>query len=295
LYEHDASLPEADTLDYFEHRPAEWLTPFVRCIWMLREADGAGEPVPERVLPDGCVETILHLGAPFRARAADGSWQTQPEAFLVGQITGPLVLAATGPVDVVGVRWRPGGAHSFVRLPMAELTDRQVALDDLSGLRAATLLERVRRLPDLKGRARLLEGWLAGRIKMSRARGDEEAAVRLILNSGGRLSVTSVAGQLGTSVRRLQRGFRDRVGVGPKFLARLARFHSFLRALPAAPPGGLAALALRHGYSDQPHLTREFRAFAGESPGRFAAAPHELTDFFIGRRTSVADEPDPAD
>jgi hypothetical protein len=90
LYEHDASLPEADTLDYFEHRPAEWLTPFVRCIWMLREADGAGEPVPERVLPDGCVETILHLGAPFRARAADGSWQTQPEAFLVGRLRGLL-------------------------------------------------------------------------------------------------------------------------------------------------------------------------------------------------------------
>jgi transcriptional regulator GlxA family with amidase domain len=47
----------------------------------------------------------------------------------------------------------------------------------------------------------------------------------------------------------------------------------FNRALDALQAGqrDLAGVALAAGYYDQAHFNRDFRAFAGESPGRWLA------------------------
>jgi methylphosphotriester-DNA--protein-cysteine methyltransferase len=281
-------------MDYREIPPSPRLAPFVACFWLLRDSADGAAPAPQRVLPDGCVESVFHLGRPFHRRAPGGDWLRQPEAILVGQITGPILLAPGGEVDVVGVRWRPAGAHAFLGRPLAELTDREVALEDLdSGSRE--LVERLRAAARPAARIELLEAWLWERLASApAAEGRVELAVRLLLTSGGRLPVSVVADRLGTSVRQLQRAFRERVGVGPKFLARLVRFQRFVRALPRSSAEGVAALALAAGYCDQAHLIREFRELAGETPGRFASERHELSDLLTGhpRPPAVRAAPD---
>jgi AraC-like DNA-binding protein len=54
--------------------------------------------------------------------------------------------------------------------------------------------------------------------------------------------------------------------MSPKRYARLMRFRSLLASLRHAPADALGLLALEAGYSDQAHMTREFRAFAGVTP-----------------------------
>ena len=56
----------------------------------------------------------------------------------------------------------------------------------------------------------------------------------------------------------------------PKTAARIFRFNRALRLLRELPAGGLAELAFECGYYDQAHLNRDFRAFAGTSPGELA-------------------------
>jgi AraC-like DNA-binding protein len=41
-------------------------------------------------------------------------------------------------------------------------------------------------------------------------------------------------------------------------------------AIWADPSIDLARLAFDAGYSDQPHMTREFRRYSGQTPSRFA-------------------------
>jgi Helix-turn-helix domain len=66
--------------------------------------------------------------------------------------------------------------------------------------------------------------------------------------------------------RHLAARFERDVGVSPKQAARLIRFEAARRRLGAVP---LARLAAEHGYADQAHLAREFRALAGTPPTAF--------------------------
>ena len=63
--------------------------------------------------------------------------------------------------------------------------------------------------------------------------------------------------------------FRREVGLPPKTLARILRFHR-ARGLIVAPGGAdFAEVADLCGYYDQAHLIRDFREFAGCTPAEF--------------------------
>ena len=94
---------------YCEIKPSPLLSQFIECFWTL-ERDGAHEPSePERILPDGCVELILNFGSPFRERRDDGRQELQPNFFLVGQMTRPMLISSSGHVELIGIRFHPGG------------------------------------------------------------------------------------------------------------------------------------------------------------------------------------------
>jgi AraC-like DNA-binding protein len=103
-------------------------------------------------------------------------------------------------------------------------------------------------------------------------RPDVARAWRRLVETHGTLGVEAVARELGCSRRHLAARFGEELGLSPKRLARVLRFrraHALLGERPGTPLAGLAAEC---GYADQAHLTREFRALAGVTPGAFAAS-----------------------
>jgi len=72
--------------------------------------------------------------------------------------------------------------------------------------------------------------------------------------------------------RRLQRIFREHVGLTPKEAARVARLRAALDVMRAGPTLPLGRVALRAGYYDQPHFNREFARLAGVAPGAWRVA-----------------------
>jgi AraC-like DNA-binding protein len=82
-------------------------------------------------------------------------------------------------------------------------------------------------------------------------------------------SVDTVVADSGYSHRHVVRTFEQAVGLKPKTYGRLRRFDRVLARLAAEPDASWADLAAAEGYTDQAHLIREFRSFAGVTPGRY--------------------------
>jgi AraC-like DNA-binding protein len=82
----------------------------------------------------------------------------------------------------------------------------------------------------------------------------------------GRARIGALADELGWSRKRLVARLREQLGLPPKAAARLLRFE---RARSLAGTMSWAELAFACGFSDQPHLIAEFRAFTGQPPETF--------------------------
>jgi AraC-like DNA-binding protein len=266
---------------YREVLPAPILRRFIECYWFLR-ADRAAPSDPQPILPDGCMELVFNLGAPFRRCHPDGRspWsEEQPSRMLVGQMDHHVTVRATGPVDVVGVRFHPTGAHPLFRFPMAELANELVPLEDV-----VALPERFGSASSMEDRRRTLDAILSTRFENTATLdSDFERAVGSVVEAEGRVSTDTLAALMGVGPRQLERRFRERVGLGPKRFAKVLRFQSvFRRAFLDERPW--AELALDCGYYDQAHFIRDFKSFTGRSPSALFSHENAVTRVFTRRR-----------
>ena len=151
---------------YSERKPQPPLSSFVECFWTL-ESD-VPSTQPERILPDGCVELILNFGARF-SQHDEGQLNLQPRSFIVGQMTGPILISPTGPVQLLGIRFHPGGTLPFLRLPLHEITNQVVDLGGLSSKLERALLSASGQSPLLSEKVTAVETLLTNQLASAAA------------------------------------------------------------------------------------------------------------------------------
>jgi AraC-like DNA-binding protein len=259
---------------YADYAPAPRHAAIVERYWFL---DGDGIGVPDTIVPDGRVEVVFHYGARFRRHHPDGTSELQPRAILAGQMLTPIVLSHAGTASVAAIRLRPSAVGSVIRGNAADVTSRVLDLDDvMTGTRLVP-----EQLADARGdRARIavLEQWLES-ADVAQPRRDVDAAVELILRSGGAGQLATIASRAGVSLRHLERRFAHDVGLAPKTFARIVRLQRALHRIGAGTPLGDVAAAC--GYFDQPHMTRDFSRLAETSPAAWRQHAGPLALLFV--------------
>ena len=187
-------------------------------------------------------------------------------SFAAGLFAGPVLIESFGAACCVQINFTPLGARRFFGLPMSELTDSMVVLDDVLGAEGTALREQLGNAPDWAARFDLAEAFVATRLAIAAETPPAIAwAYDRIITSGGRTRIASIAERLGWSRKHLAEKFTDATGIGPKTLSRIVRFNRALR-LSRQPTADWADIAADCGYADQAHLVREFRDLAGETP-----------------------------
>ncbi len=262
---------------YREVRPRPPLDRFLECFWFADDDAPPRGSLPERIVPDGCPELIVHLATPFERLDDRGTPSIQPRAFLVGTLTRPLQVRPRGRVRTMGVRFRPFGLSAFLAAPLHELTDCTTPVAELWNGAARRLEEALGEARTDAERVREAERFLLDRLRLEPDR-SIESMVQLILRARGQIRIEPLARRMGVSLRQVERRFRDAVGVGPKALSRLVRFQEVLRRL--SDDELWVEVALDCGYYDQAHLVRDFRQFVGLAPRRFRDAEGDLARQF---------------
>lgn len=270
---------------YRELKPTPSLRPFVECFWTL-EGDASINPSPpERILPDGCVELILNFGDRFLQH--DGfQRKLQPRNYLVGQMTGPVLISASERVELLGIRFQPSGTRPFVEVPAHEFTDRVVELGSISTQFERELLHACAAGSTLTRKIAVVDKFLARELTKAKHDSQLLTLAANVIDSHGVVSVDELASQAGISSRQLERRFLRDVGIGPKLLARIIRFQQVFRAVDQSNPGW-ADVAFACGYYDQAHLIRDFKQFAQQTPAVLLANRTPLTESFT-RKTRMS-------
>jgi AraC-like DNA-binding protein len=197
------------------------------------------------VRPDGCLD-ILYSAAGLQ---------------VVGTMTAEQRYDLAANASTGGLRFRPGMAASFLRVPAAELTDRVVPLEDLWGAGVHDLQSRLDGAASSADRLQILSDTVR---PPAPAPNTVQRAIEVVTSSHGDVDLEWVARQAGMGERQFRRRCLEESGLAPKQLCRVLRFRHACELSGRGLPWGLIAAAA--GYFDQAHLIRDFREFTGATP-----------------------------
>ncbi|KAB8316148.1 helix-turn-helix transcriptional regulator [Tolypothrix campylonemoides VB511288] len=264
------------------------LSPWVSAVW---SADIAGAR-PERTLPTGDMHVAIRVHG--RASRLSGVGPRRAGAVVCGARSTPYDKVAL-PGRTVGVQLRPGAARALFGVAADTIAERHVALDALWGDGARALRTSLAALDDAALQLDLFERALQSRLRAPRAPHPDVLAAVALLDAGR--DVASVVAAADRSHRRFIALFRAAVGIAPKRYACLRRFRRVL-ASASGDACDWAAIADAHGYCDQSHLIREFRAFSGLTPeawraGAAGTGQFRPRPFAVVRASSQASQEEP--
>jgi AraC-like DNA-binding protein len=258
-------------MQLIRHRPGAPLDSCVECLWWSQR--DTPERHGEHMLPSGGAQMVFALHeSPILCSPAAPTPDFQ--AWSRGIVHGPQwSYYKTGPKPAgatAGVSFRAGAAGAILGVPVAELTGRHVSIEALWGARGLRLREALLEAQGPAAVFRVLERELSARL--ARPLLIHPAVARALAGPSTLWSSARVADiqrAAGYSPKHFIALFRQAVGLTPKHYYRVKRFRSVLRLLADGGGGSLADLSATAGYSDQAHLTREFREFAGITPTRY--------------------------
>lgn len=249
-----------------ERRPAgDAVAPWVEYHWRLAWDLPPGRSYVSEVLPHPTCSLTVEDATHPRPGVPPGE-----RVVVTGVSTRRFDVELRGRGRVLGVRFRPGGLAALTGLGAAAWSDRTVAARAVLPGRMVDRLADPALAEDADAWGAAAEEGLAALDPGPDERYDEVlAVVGTMLADPALLTVGEVAQRHGCTPRRLQRLFAHYVGVGPKWVLARYRMHDVVAALDAGYDGTLTDLAVRHGWYDQAHFTRDFTALVGVTPGRY--------------------------
>ncbi|MCS4300731.1 AraC family transcriptional regulator [Chryseobacterium sp. BIGb0232] len=250
-----------------EFEPPEELRDSIKCFWYNRR-DCEESLSSFEVLPDGYAEIIFHFGGGCSI-SHHGNIEELPSPFMMGLLNQPAVFHGEHRLEIIGIRCYPwvvfdllglvpgkseNGVHLFEH-PVAGLHNilkEHIAagrIDDAIMMVKECFMEIRSHVP--------VDSML---FKAGEA----------LKKANGSIPVNQIAASAHTTVRTLERKFKQSSGHTVKDVSGLMRFEQVRNHLWLYPDSNIAGLARELGYTDQSHLSREFKRYTGITPAVFA-------------------------
>jgi AraC-like DNA-binding protein len=244
-------------MSYFQFSPDYALTNYIDAYWYAK--GDKNELTTEKILPDGCVDIIFNLGENHKADD-NGFIMKNEGVYLVGTMTRFKNTITTSETDLLGIRFKPAAFSAFYEFDsLHEVTDQKIELDKEF-------------LPDFQ---KIMEDSVLSLNqfflnKLSKPNHNLFQVINDILKHKGQISLQVLALSHFTTIRQLERGFKNHVGISPKEFINLVRYQFAVSTIKSKSANqSLLDIALECGYYDHSHLTNEVKRYTGVLPSQF--------------------------
>ncbi len=252
-------------MQHQEFEPPSALQDTINCFWHIRK-DFGEEQSSFEVVPDGYAEIIFYFGSALSI-SHNGILQPLPSPFMMGLLNHPVVFFSKNRLEIIGIRCFPWTVFDLLGLPSGKDKVRifehpiallQPALNNL--IHANKIDEAV---------AQIKQYFLSARSGIAVDSMLFKAGVAM-REANGSMPVSQVAAAAHATARTLERKFKKSSGHTVKDVSALMRFEQVRNQLWLHPDSNLVGLAHELGYTDQPHLSKEFKRYSGSTPAAFA-------------------------
>lgn len=247
---------------------AHWITPapevadVVDQYWHVAWQLDAGEALDQRIIDLPAVTITIEEG------------DVPAPLVITGVQSGAWRRTIRGRGTVFALRLRPAGLAVLSDLRPGQLADATLPLTRTLDRRLHRLLAEIAAQPTAAARARAADQAIREQLADRPPSASGLLANQVLDELRSRIHTRTglpLAQQFHVHERTVQRALRLTLGHGPKWISRRIRLQQAALTLATRPEEELAGIASELGYTDQSHLTGDFRAIAGLTPSRYRA------------------------
>lgn len=270
----------------FEHiLPSPYLKLFVKRYLLLHfkvGQSGASFMKPYPPCPEQCL-TFNPRATLTSVNQQTGQVIHRTSNYLSGQQVSRLNLHLSNDYLMLKVVFLPGAMYQLFGIPLFQFTDQYLDSQSVIGNEIKTVNEQMTNADSYQQIIHIAEAYLWQKIKKSKIDANPVGKIgELLVENPTRFSLDWLADQACWSPRQLERQFIERMGVSPKFLARISRFDKAFELKQINPSMDWLSIALQTGYNDYQHLVKDFKQFAGVTPNIMMQAEQNSPERVLG-------------
>ena len=248
--------------------PHPLLQDSIHCIMPVHAIFDTPDPATPCFYPPTPQNSLfLYLRDPISAQLDPSlDFLPQPRAVIVGPQTNPVYLLLHQEHLAIRIGFHPSGLYRLLGMPLHELVDKSFDATDFFGRPLRMLVDQLQYCNGFDEMVHLVESFLLDQLVHQKVLLPFDQAMQALLRSGGNCSIDQIASLACLSNRQFERVCKERIGLSPKYFARLIRFSRAYRMHEEQPEATWTTIAHSVGYFDQMHLIRDFREFTHQSP-----------------------------
>ena len=263
---------------YQKYKPANRLSHLVQCYFIWEGYPSV--PMDIESPPNGLCSMVYSYKKPYQLSNAKYTRYTVPGFFISGQALKNYILHINGEIGVIGVALKPGALHHITGIPMYGLTDERLDFTDVWPDDYAGLASQLSARNTHQSKVNEIEAFLLQ--KTSEAVFGSKAiryAANEIFESKGQIDLVNLIQEVYMSRRTFERKFLEEVGLSPKTYVKIRRFGYTCSLMAGHREVDFMEVLHRGGYYDQSHFIKDFKYFAGRTPGHYVKNNVELANY----------------
>jgi AraC-like DNA-binding protein len=265
-------------MNYQKFKAADLLHDYVECYYSWQSG---GVPVQNLVVespPSGFCSIVFNSGDIYYLQNKKHERLAVPRHFVAGQSIYSYKLFLSGHISLVGAVFKPAALATLFHLPTFEYTEERVDITTIFDSRQVTeLSSRIEAAVSAEEKVRHLEDFVLHYYHQNKPEPDYiDVAANLIVEKNGLLNVSDLMKDIYMSRRNFERKFFKKVGLSPKYYARIRRISYLMNLIAGKKVVDWATVFSECEYYDQSHFIKDFLEFTGRTPQQYLEENSEL-------------------
>jgi AraC-like DNA-binding protein len=265
---------------YQKFRPCEILQPFVECYFIWQSEFAITDTLVVESPPTGFCSIVFNTGDPYYLKNKKYDYLQVPDQFIAGQSLSSYKLFLNGNICLTGIVLKPTALASLFQLPAYEYTEERIALKSVFKSSAINpLATHIKLATDGNEKVKLLEEFVLKHYHYNKPKQDSiDYAANTILDKNGMIHINDLLKDVFMSRRNFERRFFKKVGLSPKYYARIRRMSYLANLIAGKKKVDWAAIFTECEFYDQSHFIKDFIEFTGRSPQQYLEENTELAN-----------------
>lgn len=255
--------------------PSSTLQPYIKQYWAIENV--LDKEHEQRIIATGLPELTFYFGN----RPTSKQRNIEGNILLNGQQNNHYDLLIKDRLSMFSVTFQPNGLSHFLKMPISELQNQTVSVENLGKIFMPHLEEQLFEAITFKERIGLIEAFFIGLLKKSTISVDHKRMKQSIeLISKGKTNIEILASNVCLSRKQFERIFLAHIGISPKQFLKIVRFQNAIFIKQNSKTKSLTDLAYEAAYYDQSHFINETKELTGHSPKKLFESGEIVSDFF---------------